>query len=570
MAFLRLLWNESRQECIRIIVVDLFSGLLNAALAAIIIFSAGAAASAARDENTRRSYLAYLYTDHVAQTSFYLVLFVIAIVAFLLSHRFVLIHTGALAERIVSKTRIRIIDKIRQSNLLLYERVGKSHIYSALQQSTMTLSTSAGQIAAGFSAAIMLFFTIGYIAFLSLPAFVLTLIAISAGVLIYMRRSKALTEQTEKSTAKEREFLRCLDHFLEGFKEVKLHEPRSQDLYENYLAKTVQEAEDVKNQTTRYFVQISLFGQVFFYVLLAIVIFILPSYSPKESANIVTIAALVLFIMGPLGDVVGAFPFILRSNAAVGNIEALEAALDEAAGRVSLVELAVSRKAISSFREIECRAVTFAYDEAVARDTFQLGPFDLTINAQEILFLVGGNGSGKSTLLKVLTGLYPPKSGTILWDGRQVTAHNLPSYRSLFSTIFTDFHLFDRLYGLGEVDPRRIEALLSEMELSEFVSIVGGQFTTTSLSTGQKKRLALIVALLEQRPILVFDEVGADQDPRFREKYYKEILQELKEQGRTVIAATHDEQYFGCADRIFEMDFGGLEDITAKYRLSVV
>ena len=192
----------------------------------------------------------------------------------------------------------------------------------------------------------------------------------------------------------------------------------------------------------------------------------------------------------------------------------------------------------------------------VGRETFRLGPFDLTANRGEILFLVGGNGSGKSTLLKVLTGLYPPSSGTILWDGRQVTARSLLSYRSLYSTIFTDFHLFDRLYGLGEQDPETIEALISKMELSEFVSIREGRFTTTSLSTGQKKRLALIVALLEQRPILVFDEVGADQDPRFRAKYYEEILQELKEQGRTVIAATHDEAYFRCADRIFRMEFG--------------
>ena len=570
MTFLRLLWNESRRDCIRIVIVDLFSGLLNAALAAIIVFSAGAAAAAARNQDTERSYLAYLYTDHVAQTSFYLIFFIVAIVAFLFSRRFVMIHTGKLAERIVAKTRVRIIDKIRQSNLMLYERVGKSHIYSALQQSTMTLSTSASQISSGFSAAVMLFFTSAYIAYLSLPAFVLTVIAISAGILMYMHSRKALTEQTEKATAKERQFLGCLDHFLEGFKEVKLHERRSHDLYENYLIKTVQEAEDVKNQTARYFVQIALFGQVFFYVLLAVVIFILPTYDPKEAANIVTIAALILFIMGPLGDVVGAFPFILRSNVAVADIGALEAALDEAAGRVSLVEGRVTHKAISRFREIECRSITFAYDETLARDAFQLGPFDLTLNAEEILFLVGGNGTGKSTLLKVLTGLYPPKSGTILIDGRQVTAANLPSYRSLFSTIFTDFHLFDRLYGLREADPARVETLLSEMELSEFVSVEAGQFTNISLSTGQKKRLALVVALLEQRPILVFDEVGADQDPRFRRKYYEEILQQLKQEGRTVIAATHDEQYFGCADRILRMEFGKLEDISGRYRLSAV
>lgn len=568
MAFVRLLWNESRDECIRLIFVDIFSGFVNAAIAAIIIISAGAAASAAKVENTWRSYLAYLYTDHIGRTSSYLVLFAVAIVAFLLSRRFVMIHTGALAERLIAKIRTRIVDKIRQSNLLLFERVGKSHIYSALQQNTFILSSSASPIAMGFSSAFMLLFSVAYIAYLSRPAFVLTILAISAGAWMYSRRIKAVTEENEKSMAKEQEFLGLLDHFLNGFNEVKMHEPRSQDLYEN-LVKTVQETEQVRNQTTRYFAQMSLFGQAFFYVLLAIVIFILPSYGPKESANIVTIAAIVLFIMGPLGEVIGTFPLILRSNAAVVNIEALETALDAAGGRVSLVEGPVIHY-LRSFREIECRAITFAYDDTVGRESFQLGPIDLTIDAGEILFLVGGNGSGKSTLLKVLTGLYPARTGVILLDGRPVRAANLPGYRSLFSTIFTDFHLFDRLYGLGDQDPPRIEALLSRMELSEFVSIREGRFTTTSLSTGQKKRLALIVALLEQRPILVLDEVGADQDPRFRGFYYEEILPQLQKQGRTIVAATHDEAYFHCADRILRMEFGNIEDVTAQYQESVV
>ena len=568
MAFLRLLWNESRQDCVRLILVDFLSGFLNAALAAIIIMSAGAAASAASGENTLQSSLAHLYTDHVGQTLSYLVLFAITIVAFLISRRFVMIHTGTLAERIVANIRIRIIDKIRKSNLLLYERVGKSHIYSALQQSTFILSSSASQIASGFSSAFMLLFSTAYIAYLSRPALVLTGLAIAAGVWTYVRRSKVLKEETDTAMSKEQEFLGLLDHFLDGFKEVKMHEPRSQDLYENHLVKTVQDTEQVKNRTTQQFVRLALFGQAFFYLLLATVIFVLPSYGTKESANIVTIAAIVLFIMGPLGEVIGTVPVILRSDAAVANIEALEAAVDAAAGRVSLVEGPIIHS-IRSFRNIECRAITFAYDDVVARDSFHLGPLDLRIDAGEILFLVGGNGSGKSTLLKVLTGLYPAGTGMILLNGQQVRAAYVPGYRSLFSTVFADFHLFDRLYGLGDQDPARIEALLSQMGLSEFVSIREGRFTTTSLSTGQKKRLALIVALLEQRPILVLDEVGADQDPQFRRYYYEEILPQLQREGRTIIAATHDEAYFHCAGRILRMEFGNIEDVTAQYQQTV-
>jgi putative ATP-binding cassette transporter len=564
MEFFRLLWDESRRDCVRIIIVDLFAGIANAALVAVIIISARSAASAGAAQGTIRRSLAHLYSPDKDRPAFYLVLFAIALSAFLFGRRFVMIRTGALAERIVAKIRLRIIDKIRRSNLLLYERVGKSHIYSALNESTFTLSSSATYIAMGLSAAFMLLFSIGYIAFLSLPAFLLTVGALAGGVWIYSQNRKTVSEETAKSTQKEREFIGTLDHLLDGFKEVKMHEPRNEDLYQKHLARTIGEAEQGKNRTTRYFVRISLFGQTFFFALLAIVIFILPSYSPSEAGNVMAISAIILFIMGPLGDVIGAFPFLLRSNAAIANIRQLEVALDAAAGRASLVEGPVAHQ-FRSFQYIECTDVTFAYDEVLGRDSFRLGPFDLTIHSKEILFLVGGNGSGKSTLLKILTGLYPCRSGTISVDGQPITPSNLPAYRSLFSTVFTDFHLFDRLYGLGEQDPAKINALLSQMELSDFVSIVEGRFTTTSLSTGQKKRLALIVALLEGRPILVFDEVGADQDPHFRKYYYEVILRQLQDEGRTIIAASHDEPFFHCADRILRMEFGAFEDITNRY-----
>jgi putative ATP-binding cassette transporter len=185
-----------------------------------------------------------------------------------------------------------------------------------------------------------------------------------------------------------------------------------------------------------------------------------------------------------------------------------------------------------------------------------VGPIDLTIRAHEITFITGGNGSGKSTFLKLLTGLYQPTSGVIKVDKVPIDETNREIYRNMISTVFSDYHLFKRLYGLRNIDHQEINELLREMELEEKTGLVDNEFETLELSNGQKKRLALLVSLLEDRPIFVFDEWAADQDPGFRRKFYKELLQKLKEKGKTIIAVTHDDRYFDVADRLLKMEEG--------------
>ena len=172
------------------------------------------------------------------------------------------------------------------------------------------------------------------------------------------------------------------------------------------------------------------------------------------------------------------------------------------------------------------------------------------------MFIVGGNGSGKSTFIKLLTALYEPDSGSIRWDGEQVTAANVGAYFGLFTVIFSDFHLFDRLYGIDPVDTTALRRLLFEMQLDHKVSFSDGRFSTTDLSSGQRKRLAMVVARLENRPVCVFDEWAAEQDPEFRKHYYEVLLPQLKAEGRTVVAITHDERYFHVADKVIWMEEG--------------
>jgi putative ATP-binding cassette transporter len=201
--------------------------------------------------------------------------------------------------------------------------------------------------------------------------------------------------------------------------------------------------------------------------------------------------------------------------------------------------------------------VTHHYYREREDDHFMLGPIDLTFRPGELVFLVGGNGSGKSTLAKVITGLYPPAGGEIRLNGRRIDEHNRDDYRQYFSAVFSDYFLFDRIVGVGgNGADERARDYLVRLHLDHKVSIAEGEFSTTQLSQGQRKRLALLCAYLEDRPFYVFDEWASDQDPLFKEVFYTQLLPELRSRGKAVLVITHDDRYFGCADRLIRLDYG--------------
>jgi putative pyoverdin transport system ATP-binding/permease protein len=305
----------------------------------------------------------------------------------------------------------------------------------------------------------------------------------------------------------------------------------------------------------------SVIGQNFLYLLLAFLIFVFPAFGDKDVQNVAQVATAVIFIMGPLGEVVGSVPLLMRSNSAIITIKELEATLDS--GEFDRDGVDPSRLArFRSFGEISFHDVSFAYEHRPNNGAFRLGPLDLSVKANELLFIIGGNGTGKSTLLKLIAGLYKSQGGSITVDGETIYDEDLPAYRGLFSIIFTDFHLFDRLYGLEDVDREVVDKLLVEMHLQDVTGVEDSRFKRIDLSTGQKKRLALIVALLEQRPILVFDEVAADQDPQFRKYFYEVLLHRLQSEGKTIVAVTHDDHYFHVADRTLKMEDGRFVEYT--------
>ena len=213
------------------------------------------------------------------------------------------------------------------------------------------------------------------------------------------------------------------------------------------------------------------------------------------------------------------------------------------------------------FDHVSFENVVFNYPNRDPRHGFELGPIDLSVKRGELLFITGGNGAGKSTLIKLLTGLYRPVSGKVSINNIQLGPQSMSAYRNLIATVFSDSHLFEELFGTADITTEDAQYWIERFELAHVTGIRDGRFITIALSAGQRKRLALITAILEDRPIIVLDEWAADQDPYFRKKFYREILPELKQRGTTIIAVTHDDHYFDIADRRLHLDTGKLTEL---------
>jgi putative ATP-binding cassette transporter len=384
---------------------------------------------------------------------------------------------------------------------------------------------------------------------------------IAGGVGVYLKDRKSYEDGLQQASVCEDELFTALNGLLKGFKELRINNLKSNDVFEEF-GSTCARVRDVRCRVMYQFANNVVFVESFFQMLVGGMVFVLPVLSPSFGGSVVKIVAAVLFMIGPLTNVVMMIPVISQVEVTVKNIQRLEARLDEAVAR-SAAEGLEAPGDLSGFGEIRLDDVMFSYRAVDGTEAFRMGPLSATVRRGEILFLVGGNGSGKTTFMKLFTALYHPEQGSIRVDGAAVTRNNVQSYRELFSTIFTDFHLFDKLYGLRDADPARVDELLRVMEISSKTSYRDGRFSTIQLSTGQRKRLALVVSCLEDKPVYVFDEVAADQDPHFRTYFYEVMLPNLKQAGKTVVAVSHDDRFFHVADRVVRMEYGRLEETPA-------
>ncbi|MBS1159646.1 MAG: putative transporter ATP-binding protein yojI [Proteobacteria bacterium] len=483
-----------------------------------------------------------------------MILYVLAFAIYTLANRASLRRANDFLQHRLGDLRLRLADKIRRSELRTLEGLGRGQLYAIVAQETNHLSQNFPLLVAASQSLFLLVFCLFYIATLSLISFlVVSLVTVIALWLFYSRRA-ALNLAMTSVHAQEGAMLESLTHFTEGFQEIRLNGSKNDALFARYT-RIVDDLQSLVVGIGGKWVILLLFSNAFLYGLLGVVIFVLPGFFSGYTDIIYKIAAAAIFCVGPVTAVTSAAPLFSRASIGLGHAFRLEETLDSGIARQPRQQADVPSR-FGGFARIDFVGIGFAYRDAEGAQTFSTGPWDLQLQRGERLFLLGGNGSGKSTALKLMCGLYPVESGRILVDGTPVEASAMQAYRELFAGIFPDFHLFDRLHGLEQVAPERVQALIERMELSDKVSYANGRFSTQDLSTGQRKRLAMIVALLEDREIYFFDEWAADQDAHFRAAFYTEILPELKERGKTVVVVTHDDRFWHLSDRSVSLDLG--------------
>lgn len=358
---------------------------------------------------------------------------------------------------------------------------------------------------------------------------------------------------------------RLFSHFralTEGIKELKLHRDRRGAFLARNVEATTENCQRHNVAAEIRFILAHTWNHLLVLIVIGMILFALPAWQQVSPQALTGFIVTTLYLMGPLTGVMGSLSVFGRANASLVKVEQLGVSLSERATEACPLARPGPEQA---FEQLELADVTHAYHREKDDSNFVLGPLNLTFQPGEIVYLAGGNGSGKTTLAKVITGLYAPESGEIRLDGRLITDQNRDNYRQLFSAVFADFHLFDDLLGLPATGlDAQARDYLEQLHLDRKVKVNNGTFSTTALSQGQRKRLALLTAYLEDRPFYLFDEWAADQDPHFKEVFYTQLLPDLRERGKAVLVITHDEKFFHLADRILKLDYGKLVHVRRK------
>lgn len=342
----------------------------------------------------------------------------------------------------------------------------------------------------------------------------------------------------------------------EGIKELKLHRARRAAFFKDSIERTTEIYQRRNVAAEVCFIAAQNWNHLLYFALIGLILFLVPRVATVSRETLTGYVITTLYLMGPLAGVMTSFSLFGRASVALAKVQQLGVALDQHSGEVCGIE---QPEAPVPFSRIDLVGVLHSYRCEQDDTPFVLGPLDLSFHRGELVFLVGGNGSGKSTLAKILAGLYIPERGEIRLNGVPVNSQNRDEYRQVFSAVFCDFYLFDNLLGLrGSNLDEQAEGYLEQFHLRQKVKVRGGVLSTTSVSQGQRKRLALLTAYLEDRPFYLFDEWAADQDPHFKNVFYTRLLPELKSRGKTVLVITHDDQYFHVADRILKLDYGKL------------
>jgi putative ATP-binding cassette transporter len=526
--------NKYKRMAPRLVLLSMFSGLANMMLIVLITSSL--------DSSVRLRYLVFYY--------------VLTFSVYVLGRRYVQTNLIRLSRDLTFELRIKLIDKIFSTSYQKFEKIDRGRVYTALNDDMATIGESANTfitLAASFITAGGAFIYLATIAFWSTMLTVLIL-AIVAG--LYYSITKSTAVFFEKARDTQNVFVRLTNGIIDGCKEIGLRRNKKLEYKADMVACAGEYKSKISAASIR-FVNGYLVGESILIVSLGVVTFAFPKLFPGIPLyTIMSFIVILLYLIAPINAILSAAPAVMQFRVAWNRIKQFSREIP-----ANLDLKAVPARVARDISGIRANGIKFQYKNDYG--AFTVGPIDLEARKGEILFIIGGNGSGKTTLAKLLTGLYEPDEGELMIDNKVVRAAQVSEY---FSAVFSPVYLFEKLYdiNISEKGPE-VKKYLKLLDLEDKVRIKDNKYSTIDLSGGQRKRLALLQCYLEDSPIYLFDEWAADQDPEYRNFFYRTLLPEMRNKGKILIAITHDDHYFDVADKVLKMHEGRLEEYTVRY-----
>jgi putative ATP-binding cassette transporter len=462
-----------------------------------------------------------------------------------------------LSSKAALELRMRLSRQILSAPLRRLEEVGPHRLLATLTEDIPRIGSSLVSIPIFCLHISIVLGCLIYLGLLSWPIFLGVIGFIIVGTLSYqiplrrgMRAQVVVREEWDK-------LFKHIEAITSGVKELKLHHDRREAFLTKALYPTGVSLRRHLMIGHLNFVGADSWGQSLFFILIGLILFTAHSLFGINAQTLIGYTLVLLYMMNPLQVILTIIPSFAHASVSMRKVEKLGLTLHESDASE---EIARQLKAGASWRSVELVGATHTYQREGEPGGFVLGPINLTLEPGELLFITGGNGSGKTTLAKLMLGLYIPEEGEIYLDGKVVTDKTREHYRQLFSVVFSDFYLFESLFGLDSIYlDANARKYLAQLQLDHKVKVEDGALSTIDLSQGQRKRLALLTAYLEDRPIYLFDEWAADQDPLFKEVFYYQLLPELKARGKALIVISHDDRYYQVADRVIKLEYGKLQ-----------
>jgi putative ATP-binding cassette transporter len=483
------------------------------------------------------------------------ILFLAALAGYYVLYKYAIDKCTSAALGVVQDIQLRLTAAFRRLNLRQFEQLDEGQVYQEIIGNKDIVVEATRYLVVALSGVTLMLFAFLFALLLSPVGFLVIVgcLAVSGLLLSSMYQNVNALQQDVRGL--DEKYTLSLKDLLYGFVEIKLNRRKRDELIDDVIHKRAAESYEVKREAEQLYVRGLAFFNTFVFLPVAAIVFILPGFVELSIDVLMKLIGVTLFSLGPLTSIITALPALSKAELMIRGVMAFETRLEQ------MREEESSRDTPPlSFERIELRDCRFRYETTDGSAPFSIEIDEFRLNRNEIVFITGGNGSGKTSFIKLFASLYTPERGTILVDGTPLPQIGIDAYRSLFSIVLMNFHLFERLYGIGEVDVSDCNRLLSDMQLADKVTLKdGNRFSPLTLSSGQRKRLAVVAALLEKHPILLFDEVAADFDPSFRRYYYEELLPRLKREGRTILAVSHDDRFHHIADRVVTMRYGRIE-----------